>query len=78
MGTAIPLISDAVASILKHSTNELFKESCQEIMQVCMIVICWYPAVVTSDHLCLKRLELMRLALVGGSMRGCGRWQKTN
>ena len=40
MAAAIPLISDAVASILKHSTNDSFKDCCREIMEVCVIVIC--------------------------------------
>ena len=39
MATAIPLISDAMASIVKHSANHSFKEKCQDMTQV------WYYGV---------------------------------
>lgn len=34
MATAIPLIADAVAGIIKNSTNGSFKESCRDLMKV--------------------------------------------
>lgn len=61
MATAIPLISDAMASILKHSTNESFKQNCHEIMQVCTIAIC----IIIVINFTLK---------VGAGATGFGEW----
>ena len=34
MGTAIPMIAEAVSSIVHHSSNEHFKATCRELVQV--------------------------------------------
>ena len=48
MSTVIPLVADAVASIVKNSTNDSFKESCRNIMKVYITIIC-------TDHHLFKR-----------------------
>ena len=34
MHTALPLLADAVGSIVRHSTNDHFKQKCRDILKV--------------------------------------------
>lgn len=35
MSSAIPLISEAIASIVKHGSSERFKKECTDLVKVC-------------------------------------------
>ena len=40
MGTAIPMIAEAVSSIVQHSSDEHFKTMCRELIEVCLNSSC--------------------------------------